>query len=53
MMNSVLRRTIRFQGAISVADFMRLSLSHPLHGYYASVRNPVLGRSGEFWLSDF
>lgn len=37
---------IRAEGPISVAEYMRLALTHPEHGYYAT-RDP-LGAAGDF-----
>ncbi len=42
----LIRRRIRRAGGISVADYMRLCLTHPEHGYYTT-RQP-LGESGDF-----
>ena len=42
----LLKRQIRESGPVSVAEFMRLALSHPEHGYYVT-RDP-LGAKGDF-----
>ncbi len=42
----ILRRRIAATGPISVADYMRDCLLHPLHGYYTT-RDP-LGAAGDF-----
>ena len=42
----VIRRRIRNQGPISVADYMRLALDHPEFGYYQT-RDPF-GAGGDF-----
>ena len=41
-----LRRIIALDGPITVADYMRLCLGHPQHGYYVT-RDP-LGAQGDF-----
>ena len=41
-----IRRIIETDGPISVADYMRLCLGHPQHGYYVT-RDP-LGARGDF-----
>ncbi len=41
-----IRRIIETDGPMSVADYMRLCLGHPRHGYYMT-RDP-LGRRGDF-----
>jgi SAM-dependent MidA family methyltransferase len=41
-----IRRIIETDGPISVADYMRLCLGHPQHGYYVT-RDP-LGAQGDF-----
>lgn len=38
---------IRTKGPLSVADFMRLALDHPEHGYYHARKNPF-GAAGDF-----
>ena len=43
---SILRREIRLQGPITLARFMNVCLSHPVHGYYSN-RNPF-GSAGDF-----
>jgi NADH dehydrogenase [ubiquinone] 1 alpha subcomplex assembly factor 7 len=45
-LESEIRRLIAATGPIPVADYMRLCLTHPLHGYYIN-RDP-LGRTGDF-----
>ncbi len=42
----LLKQQIRANGPVSVAEFMRLSLTHPEHGYYVT-RDP-LGVGGDF-----
>ena len=41
-----LRRIIKAEGPITVARFMALCLSHPVHGYY--MRGDPFGRGGDF-----
>src|SRR5262249_52618419 len=41
-----IRQRIARDGAISVADYMALCLTHPTHGYYAT--NDPLGKAGDF-----
>ena len=45
----LIRGLIAARGAMSVADYMRMSLSHPTHGYYMS-RAPF-GSAGDFTTS--
>jgi NADH dehydrogenase [ubiquinone] 1 alpha subcomplex assembly factor 7 len=42
-----IRRLVEVAGPMPVAEFMRLCLSHPRHGYYSSDRDPI-GTSGDF-----
>jgi NADH dehydrogenase [ubiquinone] 1 alpha subcomplex assembly factor 7 len=42
-----LRRIVALEGPIPVAQFMAFALTHPVHGYYASHRDP-LGVRGDF-----
>ena len=41
-----IRRIIAFDGPIPVAEYMRLCLGHPKHGYYVT-RDPF-GAAGDF-----
>ncbi|EQC41423.1 hypothetical protein SDRG_01391 [Saprolegnia diclina VS20] len=41
-----LRSMIEVRGPITVAEFMRHALSHPLHGYY--MKRDVFGKKGDF-----
>ena len=41
-----IRRLITTTGPMPVADYMRLALTHPQHGYYVG-RDP-LGAAGDF-----
>lgn len=43
---SLIRRRIRAEGPITVAQYMALAIAHPEHGYYVT-RDP-LGREGDF-----
>lgn len=45
-LENLLRRRIRLEGPISVAEYMALALGHPKYGYYIT-RDP-LGRNGDF-----
>ena len=45
-LSAILRKRIKQDGPISVADFMAAALGHPQHGYY-NTRDPF-GRSGDF-----
>ena len=38
---------IQFSGPLSIADYMRNCLTHPLHGYYTT-RPKIFGSSGDF-----
>jgi len=42
-----IRRLIDIAGPMPVAEYMRLCLTHPQHGYYSSDRNPI-GAGGDF-----
>lgn len=44
---AVIRERIRAAGRIAFAEFMRLALYHPQHGYYAAP-GPKVGRDGDF-----
>lgn len=46
----IIKRRIREDGEISVAEYMELCLSHPEFGYYSTGKN-VLGRAGDFTTS--
>ena len=37
---------IRFRGPMTFSDYMRMCLTHPVHGYY--MRRDVFGRGGDF-----
>ena len=41
-----LQSRIRFQGPITVAEYMTAALTHPVHGYY--MKRDVFGRKGDF-----
>lgn len=41
-----LSHQIRFRGPLSVAEFMSMALTHPVHGYY--MRRDVFGQRGDF-----
>ena len=41
-----LQSRIRFQGPMTVAEYMTAALTHPVHGYY--MRRDVFGREGDF-----
>ncbi|MFQ5623360.1 MAG: class I SAM-dependent methyltransferase [Paracoccaceae bacterium] len=45
-LRDILKRQIRQSGALSVAEYMALCLSHPRHGYYMK-RDPF-GEAGDF-----
>lgn len=45
-LETVLRRRLALEGAMSIADFMSEALGHPKYGYYR-IRDP-LGRDGDF-----
>lgn len=45
-LGKVLQHNIAARGAITVADFMKECLQHPLYGYY--MKENVLGRRGDF-----
>lgn len=45
-LTKLIQNTIKISGAISVADYMRLALTHPLHGYY--MQKDVFGVKGDF-----
>eukprot|EP00158_Paraphelidium_tribonemae_P001322 Partr_v1_DN24244_c0_g1_i1_m36803 putative NADH dehydrogenase ubiquinone complex I, assembly factor 7 len=38
----------RVNGPLSISQFMRLSLTHPTHGYYSRPSDSVFGRRGDF-----
>lgn len=40
--------SIRLRGAMSIAQFMREALLHPVHGYYTRSERPVFGAAGDF-----
>eukprot|EP00741_Cyanophora_paradoxa_P003512 tig00000711_g3410.t1 len=42
----VLKQRIRMRGPISLADYMREAMTHPLYGYY--MQRDVFGASGDF-----
>ena len=44
-----LQGRIRFQGPLTVAEYMTAALTHPVHGYY--MRRDVFGRQGDFTTS--
>ncbi|CDS41452.1 protein midA mitochondrial [Echinococcus multilocularis] len=45
-LNAILCRQIRSAGPISVAEYMKIVMHHPIHGYYTNF--PVLGPDGDF-----
>ncbi|VDO08696.1 unnamed protein product [Rodentolepis nana] len=47
-LNSIICRQIRSAGPISVSEYMKLSLHHPIHGYYKT--SSVIGPEGDFLL---
>lgn len=42
----LIKQKIREHGAISIADYMELCLSHPIHGYY--IKQDPFGAKGDF-----
>ncbi|KAI3662428.1 hypothetical protein MP638_003568 [Amoeboaphelidium occidentale] len=46
-LHETVTKWIRFNGAISVAEFMQLALTHPKHGYYMRDAD-VIGKKGDF-----
>ncbi len=45
----ILRKEILCNGALSIADYMKICLTHPEHGYY--IRNKPIGATGDFTTS--
>ncbi|EUB64465.1 hypothetical protein EGR_00415 [Echinococcus granulosus] len=45
-LNAILCRQIRSAGPISVAEYMKIAMHHPVHGYYTNFS--VLGPDGDF-----
>ena len=41
-----LQSRIRFQGSMTVAEYMTAALTHPVHGYY--MQRDVFGKQGDF-----
>ena len=41
-----LQSRIRFQGSMTVAEYMTAALTHPVHGYY--MQRDVFGTQGDF-----
>ena len=41
-----LQSRIRFQGSVTVAEYMTAALTHPVHGYY--MQRDVFGKQGDF-----
>jgi len=45
-LTKIIRKIIKSEGAISVANFMQLALQHPKYGYYTKGQH--IGKSGDF-----
>ena len=45
----ILKRQIQLDGAISLAEYIRICLTHPKHGYY--IKRKAIGANGDFTTS--
>ncbi|PQM55738.1 MAG: methyltransferase [Rhodobacteraceae bacterium] len=45
----ILKKNILRHGALSLADYMHICLTHPIHGYY--IKNEPIGTKGDFTTS--
>ena len=45
----ILKQNILRHGALSLADYMQICLTHPIHGYY--IKNEPIGTKGDFTTS--
>jgi hypothetical protein len=43
-----LRSSITLRGPLSVAEFMKYCLAHPVHGYYMRSPDAIFGKGGDF-----
>jgi NADH dehydrogenase [ubiquinone] 1 alpha subcomplex assembly factor 7 len=48
-LGKVLTSSIKAAGPLTVAHYMRMCLTHPIHGYY--MRKDVFGQKGDFTTS--